>query len=142
MKWLKASVAACALAAIGVSSTAYAGHVVVGVGIGVPAYPYPYYYPVAPVPYYYPPVVAVPAVPADPPTYIEQGQVQGQAQGQPQPQPQPGPDADAQQQQQQQQQQQAGTWYYCDAAHAYYPYVKQCAGGWRAVPANPPSPDQ
>ena len=126
MKWLKASVAACALAAIGVSGSAYAGHVVVGVGIGVPAYPY--YYPVAPVPYYYPPyppVVAVPAVPADPPAYIEQGQAQPQA----------APDAEAPQQQ-------AGTWYYCDAAKAYYPYIKQCAGGWRAVPANPPSPDQ
>jgi hypothetical protein len=121
VKWLKVSVAACALAAIGVSGTAYAGHVVVGVGVGFPAYPY--YYPVAPVPYYYPPVVAAPA---DPPTYIEQGQAQpapayGAADGE---------------------QQQAGTWYYCDAAQAYYPYVKQCAGGWRAVPANPPAPNQ
>jgi hypothetical protein len=30
----------------------------------------------------------------------------------------------------------AGTdrfWYYCDAAGAYYPYVKECPGGWRTV---------
>ena len=26
-----------------------------------------------------------------------------------------------------------GSWYYCDAAHAYYPYVATCPGGWRAV---------
>jgi hypothetical protein len=26
-------------------------------------------------------------------------------------------------------------WYYCDAYAAYYPYVDQCPGGWRAVPA-------
>lgn len=26
-------------------------------------------------------------------------------------------------------------WYYCDAYGAYYPYVGQCPGGWRAVPA-------
>nr|WP_242539828.1 hypothetical protein [Trinickia mobilis] len=101
------------MAAIGVCGTAQA-RVFVGVGIGVPAYPY---YPVAPVPYYYPaPVVAVPA---DPPVYVEQGQAAA--------------DADPQQ---------AGTWFYCDAAQAYYPYIKQCAGGWRAVPANPPAPNQ
>jgi hypothetical protein len=29
-------------------------------------------------------------------------------------------------------------WYYCDAAHAYYPYVQQCPGGWRAVTPTPP----
>jgi hypothetical protein len=32
----------------------------------------------------------------------------------------------------------ASTWYYCDAAQAYYPYVAECPGGWRAVPATPP----
>jgi hypothetical protein len=30
-------------------------------------------------------------------------------------------------------------WYYCDAAQGYYPYVTSCPGGWRAVPATPPS---
>jgi hypothetical protein len=32
-----------------------------------------------------------------------------------------------------------GTWYYCDSAKAYYPYVSACKEGWRAVPAAPPS---
>lgn len=35
--------------------------------------------------------------------------------------------------------QQLGMWYHCDSAKAYYPYVKQCAGAWRPVPATPPS---
>jgi hypothetical protein len=32
-----------------------------------------------------------------------------------------------------------GTWYYCDSAKAYYPYVSECKEGWRPVPAAPPS---
>ena len=28
-------------------------------------------------------------------------------------------------------------WYYCDGAQAYYPYVAQCPGGWRAVVPTP-----
>jgi hypothetical protein len=32
----------------------------------------------------------------------------------------------------------AGNWYYCESAKAYYPYVAQCAEGWRTVPATPP----
>jgi hypothetical protein len=31
-----------------------------------------------------------------------------------------------------------GTWYYCDSAKAYYPYVSQCREGWRPVAATPP----
>lgn len=31
-----------------------------------------------------------------------------------------------------------GTWYYCDSAKAYYPYVAECKEAWRPVPANPP----
>ncbi|RDK03502.1 hypothetical protein [Paraburkholderia lacunae] len=73
----------------------------------------PFFYPVAPLPYYYyPPVVAVPAAPV---TYVEQGQ------------PSAGP------------RQSSGSWYYCDASRAYYPYVKQCPGGWREVPTQPAS---
>jgi hypothetical protein len=34
----------------------------------------------------------------------------------------------------------AGNWYYCDSTHSYYPYVSQCAEGWRTVPAMPPPP--
>ena len=35
-----------------------------------------------------------------------------------------------------------GTWYYCDSAKAYYPYVAQCKEGWRPVPARPPGAPQ
>lgn len=31
-----------------------------------------------------------------------------------------------------------GTWYYCESAKAYYPYVAQCPEGWKSVPAAPP----
>lgn len=30
------------------------------------------------------------------------------------------------------------SWYYCDNPRGYYPYVRSCPGGWRAVPATPP----
>lgn len=64
----------------------------------------PWYYP----PYYwdYPPrVVVVPA--PQPPVYIEQN---------------PAPAAQA-----------SNYWYYCVDAKAYYPYVKDCPGGWQQV---------
>ncbi len=32
----------------------------------------------------------------------------------------------------------AGSWYYCDSAKAYYPYVANCPEGWRPVQATPP----
>jgi hypothetical protein len=32
----------------------------------------------------------------------------------------------------------ANTWYYCESAKGYYPYVPECPGGWRPVPATPP----
>lgn len=32
----------------------------------------------------------------------------------------------------------AASWYYCDSSRTYYPYSKQCAEGWRAVPVTPP----
>lgn len=35
-------------------------------------------------------------------------------------------------------QQTAQTWYYCDSANSYYPYVPSCAEGWKTVPAQPP----
>ena len=31
-----------------------------------------------------------------------------------------------------------GNWYYCESSKTYYPYVQQCAEGWRTVPATPP----
>jgi len=34
---------------------------------------------------------------------------------------------------------QSGYWYYCEASRGYYPYVKECASGWKAVPPSPPA---
>ena len=68
-----------------------------------------WYYP--PPYYYYPPVVAVPS---SPPAYIERGDAQA---------------APAQTQ---------AYWYYCADAGAYYPYVKECPGGWQRVAPQPP----
>ncbi len=28
-------------------------------------------------------------------------------------------------------------WYYCGESRAYYPYVRDCAGGWERVPPRP-----
>lgn len=33
-------------------------------------------------------------------------------------------------------------WYWCPAAKAYYPYVKECPGGWQRVPPQPVTPSQ
>jgi hypothetical protein len=33
------------------------------------------------------------------------------------------------------------TWYYCDSAKGYYPYVRSCACVWRAVAADAQSQD-
>ena len=88
-----------------------------------PRYPRPYYYPrpyIYPGPYLYgdpfytpPPVVVVPSAP---PVYIEQ---QGAA-------VEPAPVETAQQ-----------YWYYCNASKKYYPYVKECPGGWQKVLPQP-----
>jgi hypothetical protein len=32
------------------------------------------------------------------------------------------------------------SWYYCEGAKGYYPYVPTCPGGWKRLPANPASP--
>jgi hypothetical protein len=85
------------------------------VGIGGPGYyryPDPYFY--GPYPYAYPPVVVAPA---EPPVYIQQAPAQDM-------QPQPSND-----------------WFYCRKPEGYYPYVKQCPGGWqRVAPQPPPQP--
>jgi hypothetical protein len=28
-------------------------------------------------------------------------------------------------------------WYYCAETNGYYPYTRQCPGGWRGVPTTP-----
>ncbi|MFD1554414.1 hypothetical protein ACFSHT_02075 [Paraburkholderia silviterrae] len=106
-----------ALAALACASgAAHAARVGVAIGVGVP-FGAPYYYPYAPVPYYYAPAPVIVA-PPQAPDYVEQGQPQAQAAGDDN-----GANDD--------------TWYYCDASRTYYPYVKQCSSGWRAVPAQP-----
>ncbi|HET9701325.1 MAG TPA: hypothetical protein VFP70_10430 [Burkholderiales bacterium] len=76
-----------------------------------PYYGYGGYGPYYYPPYYYPPAVAV--VPSQPQTYIERGA------------PADAPGS-------------ASYWYYCRDANAYYPYVKQCPGGWEQVNPTPP----
>lgn len=72
-------------------------------------YPPPYYFPP---PVYYPPqVIVVP--PPEPQVYIEQAELPAEPVTQAAP---------AQQ-----------YWYYCNSAKAYYPYVKECPGGWQKV---------
>lgn len=73
-------------------------------------YSYPFYYPYSP--YYYPnAVVTVPSMPQE---YIEQG-----------------PDEPAAPST-------SDVWYYCPRSKAYYPYIKECRGGWQTVPVVPP----
>lgn len=89
------------------------GHVGIGLFLGSPLfyppyYPSPFYYPYYP---YAPPPVVV--TPAEPPVYIEQSPGASTAQ-------------------------QDDYWYYCDKPEGYYPYVPECAGGWRRVEPQPP----
>lgn len=68
-----------------------------------------YYYP-PPTYYYYPPApVVVQPAPA-PRAYVERSDVVPEG---------------------------AGSWFYCKDSDGYYPYVKQCPGGWQRVPAQP-----
>ncbi len=133
MKLLKVTLALIAALAMGVASEAAlayghgggrgccygGGHV--GVYIGGPFLwpgyygPYPYYAPHYS-PYYYPPVVTVPTGPT---TYIEQGETQAAPEQAPEQAP-------------------SASWYYCAASKTYYPYVKQCPGGWQRVAPQPP----
>jgi hypothetical protein len=85
------------------------GRVVLGFNFGFPLYAPWYHYP-APV-YYYPPTPVYVSPPA-PTQYVERNDVAEQA---------PSP----------------GMWYFCRESNTYYPYVKQCPGGWQRVPAQP-----
>ncbi|MCX7159529.1 MAG: hypothetical protein NT176_10390 [Proteobacteria bacterium] len=91
----------------------------VGVYIGAPMFPY-YYSPFYYSPYYYAPPVFV--APAAPTVYIEQAQPQPA----PAPQPQAAPQPLA-----------PGWWYYCAEGQGYYPYIRQCPGGWQQVAPQP-----
>ena len=93
------------------SALAHRSRVTLGFHFGVPLgwhYYHPHPY------YYYPPYYApTVVVPAQPQTYIEQ----------------PAPQAAPQPAQ--------GWWYYCSDSRAYYPYVKDCPGGWQRVAPQP-----
>ncbi|HEY3540797.1 MAG TPA: hypothetical protein VGL01_25560 [Trinickia sp.] len=134
MRWRNASLALLAAAAACISGTAHAARWNVGVFVGAPApyypvVPAPYYYgpypppyvPYAPYPpaYYGPPVIVSPPVvvqPPEPDVYIERSQAAPSA-------TQPSSSGK--------------TYWYCAASKRYYPYVKDCAGGWQDVPATP-----
>jgi hypothetical protein len=126
----------------------YGGHHHGGVyfsfGVPWPGYWWGGYYPgyyYGPPPYYgYSPYYgsspyydyAAPAMSA-PPQYIERSDVEGTA-----------PPAQQQPQQQQQpqssQEPQQTWWYWCPSSEKYWPYVKECTGGFQRVPAQPPAP--
>lgn len=82
-----------------------------GVVLGSPywgaAWNYPYYYPYYN-PYYYPYEPAV-TVPSE---YIKRSQDESEPAS-------------------------SGVWYFCSDSKAYYPYVRECPGGWQTVPAQP-----
>jgi len=89
------------------------GHSHIGLGFYFgPPYPLysPFYYPYPA----YPPVVVVPAQPQE---YIEKGQFSD-------------PQASASQS--------GNYWYHCDRPEGYYPYIKDCPGGWKAEVPSPP----
>jgi len=91
------------------------GHPHIGFSIGIPiGWPYWGWYPY---PYYYPPYQSnVVVVPSEPTVYVERPDAQS-AQGTPEA---------------------TGSWYYCAGAGAYYPYVRECPGGWQRVAPRPP----
>lgn len=134
---LKRILGLAALAAACVGAPAHAARVGVFIGGGpVYAAPYPYYsggyYAPPPVPYYYAPAYYGAGY-AGPSAYDEgddEGPVQFVERD---------PQAPGQQSSVSAPSQQSGngTWFYCEASKTYYPYVKQCAAGWREVPARP-----
>lgn len=86
-------------------------HIGFGLYLGAPyMYPYsPYYYPSYPYAYYPPVIVS----PQQPQVYIEQDNSQAAPQA-------------------------TNYWYHCDKPEGYYPYVKECPGGWEQVSPTPP----
>lgn len=121
MKSIKLTIALLLLCVVG-ASNAWADHrhhharIGVGVVIGGP-YWGPAYYPFSP--YYYPPYYPPVVVERPAPVYIEQ---------QVAPAPPAPPVAVAP----------VEYWYYCAATQGYYPYVKECPGGWQKVLPQPP----
>lgn len=122
------------LAGVGSAWADHGGHVHFGVVVGGPywgpwGYPPAYYYP----PYYhpyYPPAPIVIERPV-PQVYIEQAEPAPAVSVPPASAPASAPAEQAAAAP-------ANDWYYCAGARGYYPYVKECPGGWQRVPAQPP----
>ncbi len=93
------------------------GHAHIGVMVGPYwgpwYYPSTYYYPP-----YYPPVVVESS---DPQVYLEQQRAASAAPAA------PGAAASG------------NFWHYCASPKGYYPYVKECPGGWKKVSPQPPA---
>ena len=105
------------LAALAAAGSAAAGsRIVFGLHFGLPLYghwPHEYYYPPYPYYYYPPPVYYYPAPPSvvyAPPPTIESAPPAAPVNP---------------------------TWFYCAESRGYYPYVRECPGGWQRVPAAP-----
>lgn len=128
------ALAALALGAAATEASAH-GRVRYGVYVGAPIYTAPYWYGgyYRPYPYYaYPPTTLV--VPAAPTTYIEQAPAVVAVPATPVMPAAPAAPAQAAQAATLP----AGYWYYCQAANAYYPYVRECPAGWQQVAPQPP----
>lgn len=78
-----------------------------------PGFPAPYYLPYYQPYYAYPPAVVT--IPAQPPVYIQQYSGQTNQRLPP------------------------NYWYYCRNPDGYYPYVRECPGGWQQVAPQPPT---
>jgi len=118
IKWLL-TLAVLSLAATGDVWADHGHHGGVSVGIVVgpawgPYYPAPAYYWPRYYPAYYPPVIIENTAPT---VYVEQPQAPPTAAAAPPP---------------------TNYWYYCTASKTYYPYVKECPGGWQKVLPQPP----
>jgi len=100
----------------------FSGHANFGVYIG-PGFGWPWYYGPYYSPYYYPYSYYPPVVPSGPQVYVEEQNVAVA------PVPQQGAPA----------QQPASWWYFCQKTQSYYPYVKECPGGWQKVAPQPPT---
>jgi hypothetical protein len=111
MKALLGLVALCVAGMLAApDASAHGGRARISLGFHFGA---PYYWHPWPSYYYYPaPVYVAPSVvQVSPPVYVER---------------QDSPTTDQQ-----------GWWYYCNSAKGYYPYVKECPGGWQKVPPAP-----
>jgi hypothetical protein len=101
---------------------------------GPPPLAYSYGYPYYPYPYAYGPPQVIVTQPPQPQVYIEQGSGVTTTPDTSLPPATPSaPAATAGNNNAQ------GYWYYCEQSDGYYPYVKECAAGWKQVTPTPPA---